>query len=646
MIYFIGAGPGAPDLISLRGARLLSQADMCIYAGSLVNPDLLDLCPPHCRIYNSATMTLEEVVARMQEAADQDALCVRLHTGDPSLYGAIREQIDQLKAQGIPFAVCPGISSFSAAAAALGVEYTLPEVSQSLIISRIAGRTPVPEKESLNLLAQHQTSLVIFLSAGHIDRVQAELLAGGYPPETPAVLAYKVSWPEEKTFACTVATLAETAAREGIENFALILVGNFLAKDYARSKLYDPDFATSFRQVLAPSCLEQDSSQADPSFFEQTPSRPGPSFFGTSPSQAPQVSILSFSEQGQFLAKQIVTWVESHGAVAQAQRCPDGGLQAWTAEHFEQSSALIFVGASGIAVRAISPYLHAKTIDPAVLVVDETGQFVIPLVSGHLGGANQLAEELAEALKATAVVTTATDRCQLWAVDNWTRAYGYHILNPEAIKRVSSRILAGQGVKIYSDFPIKGKLPLCLTETKDPSEADIYVSWKDAGGQGRAFVPNDCISPCSPAREVRVQAPMKPSCLRILVPSVVVGVGCQKGVPAALVSQAIEKALDRMDCNPLALCGLASIDLKAKEAGILEANEFWNLPYVTFTADQLKNVPGDFHHSDFVEKITGVDNVAERAAVLAAKQGQLIQPRLAGEGVTVALALKKVTLTF
>ncbi len=646
MIYFIGAGPGAPDLISLRGAKLLSQADVCIYAGSLVNPELLDLCPPHCQIYNSATMTLEEVVERMQEAADQDALCVRLHTGDPSLYGAIREQIDQLKAQGIPFAVCPGISSFSAAAAALGVEYTLPEVSQSLIISRIAGRTPVPEKESLNLLAQHQTSLVIFLSAGHIDRVQAELLAGGYPPETPAVLAYKVSWPEEKTFACTVATLTETAAREGIENFALILVGNFLAHDYARSKLYDPDFATSFRQVVAPSSFEQGSSRPGPNFFEQGSSRPCPSFFEASPSIAPQVSIISFSEQGQFLANQIVSWVEGHGAIAQAQRCPEGGLQAWTAEHFAQSSALIYVGATGIAVRAISPYLHSKTLDPAVLAVDETGQFVVPLVSGHLGGANQLAEELAAVLEAMAVVTTATDRRQLWAVDNWTRAHGYHILNPEDIKRVSSQILAGKAVKIYSDFPIKGNLPLCLTETKDLSEADIYASWKHTGGPAGAFGLPASACPCAPAKEGRSQPPMKPHCLRILVPSVVVGVGCQKGVPAALVSQAIEQAIDRVDCNSLALCGLASIDLKAQEAGILEANEFWNLPYVTFTAAQLKNVPGDFHHSDFVEKITGVDNVAERAAVLAANQGQLIQPRLVGEGVTVALALKKVALAF
>ncbi|MGI6239809.1 MAG: precorrin-4 C(11)-methyltransferase [Christensenellales bacterium] len=248
MIHFVGAGCGAPDLITVRGAALIRQADAVIYAGSLVSPALLHDTKPDCEIHNSAKMTLGDVIAVMARVEARGGMTVRLHTGDPSVYGAIREQMDRLDALHIPYKICPGVSSFCGAAAALKAEYTLPGVSQSVVITRMAGRTPVPELESIRSFAAHRATMVIFLSAGLTQQLQAELLAGGYPPDTPAAIVYKASWPDEKIVRCTAGTLHQTAEAAGISNHALIAVGDFLGDDYELSKLYDPAFTTGFRQ--------------------------------------------------------------------------------------------------------------------------------------------------------------------------------------------------------------------------------------------------------------------------------------------------------------------------------------------------------------------------------------------------------------
>ena len=249
MVHFVGAGPGGPDLITLRGAELLKQADCVVYAGSLVNPALLGFVREGVPVYNSAHMTLEQVLEVLEQTERAGGNTVRLHTGDPCLYGAIREQMDALDRMGIPWDVCPGVSSFCGAAAAVGGEYTLPGVSQSVIITRMAGRTPVPERESIASLASHGATMVIFLSAGMLEGLQTELLKGAYTPDTPAALVYKASWPEERVARCTIGTLAETGAREGIKKTALVLVGDFLAGSYDRSCLYDPGFSTEFREA-------------------------------------------------------------------------------------------------------------------------------------------------------------------------------------------------------------------------------------------------------------------------------------------------------------------------------------------------------------------------------------------------------------
>ncbi len=248
MIYFVGAGPGAPDLITVRGMRLLNEADAIIYAGSLVNPVLLRYAKEGCEIMSSASMTLEEVVAVLLRVHEKGGGAVRLHTGDPCLYGAIREQMDALEDAGVPFEICPGVSSFCGAAAALKAEYTLPEVSQSVTITRMAGRTPVPERESIRAYAAHGATMVIFLSAGMTLSLQEELIAGGYAPDTPAAIVYKATWPDEKVVRCKLDGLHQNAVENGIGNLALIAVGGFLGKDYGRSKLYDPAFTTAFRK--------------------------------------------------------------------------------------------------------------------------------------------------------------------------------------------------------------------------------------------------------------------------------------------------------------------------------------------------------------------------------------------------------------
>lgn len=249
MVHFVGAGPGASDLITLRGAELMKGTDVVIYAGSLVNPALLGLVDEGCKIYNSAEMTLEQVLDVMREAHGKGLDLVRLHTGDPCLYGAVREQMDRLDALGIPWDDTPGVSSFCGAAAALGAELTLPGVSQTVIITRMAGRTPAPERESLERLASHGASMAIFLSAGMQEQVQAALLAGGaYTDDTPAAIVYKATWPEEKIVRCTVGTLAAAGSAAGIWKTAMILVGGFLGQSYERSKLYHPGFTTEYRQ--------------------------------------------------------------------------------------------------------------------------------------------------------------------------------------------------------------------------------------------------------------------------------------------------------------------------------------------------------------------------------------------------------------
>ena len=250
MVYFVGAGTGAVDLITVRGMRLLEKADVIIYAGSLVNPELLQYANKDCEIHDSAKLTLEEVLTIIQKAETDGKITVRLHTGEPSIYGAVREQMDELDRLGISYESCPGVSACFGAAASLNLEYTLPGISQSLIITRMEGRTKVPEKESIESFAAHQASMAIYLSTGMLKELSERLVAGGYRKETPAALVYKATWPEEEAYICTIETLYDTAKEHGIKKTALVLVGEVIThQNYKKSRLYAADFSTEFRQA-------------------------------------------------------------------------------------------------------------------------------------------------------------------------------------------------------------------------------------------------------------------------------------------------------------------------------------------------------------------------------------------------------------
>ena len=249
-VHFVGAGPGDKELITLKGYKLLSNADVVIYAGSLVNPELLDYCKEGCEIHDSAYMTLEEIINVMEKGIKEGKSVVRLQTGDFSIYGSIREQVEDLAKLDIDYDCTPGVSSFLGASSALGVEYTVPEVSQSVVITRMEGRTPVPEKESIQSFAAHQATMVVFLSTGMLEELSRRLIEGGYTADTPAAIVYKATWEDEKKFVCTVGTLAQTAKENHITKTALMIIGDCVnAAHYDRSKLYDPGFTTEFREA-------------------------------------------------------------------------------------------------------------------------------------------------------------------------------------------------------------------------------------------------------------------------------------------------------------------------------------------------------------------------------------------------------------
>lgn len=246
MIYFIGAGPGDPELITVKGRRIIEEADVIIYAGSLVNKELLNYAGKDCNVYNSAQMTLEEVIAVMEQAEQRGKKVARLHTGDPSIYGAIREQMDELDKRCMPYEIIPGVSSFCGAAAALKKEYTLPGVTQTVILTRMEGRTEVPGKESIEALASHNATMVIFLSVHMLDEL-VERLKTGYPAGTPMAVVYKASWPEQKIIRGTLETISELVKKEGVRKTALVAVGNFLGDEYELSRLYDKNFSHEYR---------------------------------------------------------------------------------------------------------------------------------------------------------------------------------------------------------------------------------------------------------------------------------------------------------------------------------------------------------------------------------------------------------------
>lgn len=637
MVHFVGAGPGACDLITVRGMNRIKEADVIIYAGSLVNPELLSYAKADCEIYNSAHMTLEDVVSVMREAEAAGKGTVRLHTGDPSVYGAIREQMDLLDECGIAYDVCPGVSAVFGAAASLACEYTLPDVTQTLILTRAEGKTPVPEKENLRSLAAHRASLVLYLSSGLARKVRQDLLLGGYAEDTPVAVVYKATWPEEKIIRTTLAKLPEDMEAAGITKTALIIVSPALGSVYEKSRLYDAAFATEYRgatEIAFPARIRR--------VLLITCSVRG---YATMQKMAKKLENISGAE--------IITKVKCEALPEVSMK---ETVKVCVDEYFEQVDAIVFVTASGIAVRSVAEHLTHKSKDPAIVCMDECSKHVISLVSGHAGGANALTQMLADVMWATPVITTATDVEGQFSIDDYAREHNLVVTDWAKAKAISAEVLATGAKPVWVDEAEvsqeeeKNACEICKEQKStgidvgkienDGCENEIGVQKLQIGSHQVVITPQD----------VSVDA----QTLQLIPRCIVAGVGCKKGIPVDKIEHAVQDAFAKAGLRMEALCAVVSIDLKKEEAGLLEFCETRNVPFETYAAEELQAVPGTYSASEFVSGVTGVDNVCERSAVKyasehgmnqgeqllgrQAKHGELLLRKQAYGGVTVALA--------
>ena len=605
MVHFVGAGPGACDLITVRGMNRIKEADVIIYAGSLVNPELLSYAKADCEIYNSAHMTLEDVVSVMREAEAAGKGTVRLHTGDPSVYGAIREQMDLLDEYGITYDVCPGVSAVFGAAASLACEYTLPDVTQTLILTRAEGKTPVPEKENLRSLAAHRASLVLYLSSGLARKVRQELLLGGYAEDTPVAVVYKATWPEEKIIRTTLAKLPEDMEAAGITKTALIIVSPALGSVYEKSRLYDAAFATEYRgatEIVFPAGIRR--------VLLITCSVRG---YATMQKLAKKLENISGAE--------IITKVKCEALPEVSMR---ETVKACVDTYFEQVDAIVFVTASGIAVRSVAEHLTHKSKDPAIVCMDECGKHVISLVSGHAGGANALTQMLADVMWATPVITTATDVEGSFSIDDYAREHNLVVTDWTKAKAISAEVLATGAEPVWIEEP-------AVTQGEEKRACEIRKEQNSTGIDVGKIENDGCkneVDGCGNRINVkRLQigshqviitpkdVPVDAQTLQLIPRCIVAGVGCKKGMPADKIGHAVQEAFAKAGLRMEALCAVASIDLKKEEAGLLEFCETRNVPFETYAAEELQAVPGTYSASEFVSGVTGVDNVCERSAV-------------------------------
>lgn len=598
MVHFVGAGPGACDLITVRGMNRIREADVIIYAGSLVNPELLSYAKVDCEIYNSAHMTLDEVVAVMWEAEAAGKGTVRLHTGDPSVYGAIREQMDLLDGYGIAYDVCPGVSAVFGAAASLACEYTLPDVTQTLILTRAEGKTPVPEKENLRSLAAHRASLVLYLSSGLARKVRQELLLGGYAEDTPVAVVYKATWPEEKIIRTTLAKLPEDMEAAGITKTALIIVSPALGSVYEKSRLYDAAFATEYRgatEIAFPEGIRQ--------VLLVTCSVRG---YATMQKLAKKLENISGAE--------IITKVKCEALPEVSMR---ETVKACVDAYFAQVDAIVFVTASGIAVRSVAEHLAHKSEDPAIVCMDECGKHVISLVSGHAGGANALTQMLADVMWATPVITTATDVEGRFSIDDYAREHNLVVTDWAKAKAISAEVLAAGTEPVWIEEPV-------VAQGEEKGACEIRKELKSTGIDGCENRVDGCENRVDVKRlqigshQVIItpkDVPVDAQTLQLIPRCIVAGVGCKKGTPVDKIEQAVQDAFAKAGLQMEALCAVASIDLKKKEAGLQEFCAAREVSFETYAAAELQAVPGAYSASEFVSGVTGVDNVCERSAV-------------------------------
>ncbi len=621
-VTFVGAGPGAEDLITVRGLRALQHADTVLYAGSLVHPVHLKACKQTSEHFDTSSMNLEEQVQTMVSAAKAGKMVVRLHTGDPAMYGAINEQMKGLAAHGVRAHIVPGVSSVFAAAAALGTELTCPEVSQSVVLTRTPGRTPMPNKEQASSFAKTGATLVFFLSTGKIEELMQNLIhEGELSPQTPAALVYRVSWPDERIIRATVANLAQKCHEAGIGRQALILVGEALGQHHTASLLYDTSFSHGYRNTLA-----------------------NEHFDGA-------CALYAFTDAGLTRALEIATGLglpatiyttyahstahsKAHHAITIhviASHDFDTTLQ----NQWHNFAAHIFVGATGIAVRKVAPLLQHKSLDPAVISCSESGAHCISLTSGHLGGANRLSRRIARITGGQAVISTATDEHNLLAFDELAAMYKGCILNTEAIKTLNMALLHKEDISFYGprsifDAHYTDYAHVHFVEHMEHITTKYAVLWCQEHHNT-----NKTHDPLAPIKDGI-------TFLHIKAKAFVLGMGCRKNMDADAFEKHVLQFLTQHHILPEHIACFATCHVKAQEPAMLALSKKWHIPLEFHSAQMLDTVPVPTPSAIVKEKI-GTASVCEAAALLSAGYNTAAKPSLYAhktslENMTLALA--------
>lgn len=610
IVYFVGAGPGDPELLTLKAQRLIAQADVILYAGSLVNPTVLARARSGAALYDSAEMKLADQVGVMSAAARQGQTVVRLHTGDPSIYGAIFEQMRELDSGGVAYRVVPGVSSAFAAAAALGIEYTLPGDTQTVIFTRLAGRTPVPEGERLRDLAAHRTSLVLFLSAGMVPGVVDELDAAGYAPETPVAMVFRASWPDERIVRGTLADIAGRVEADEITHHALIIVSPALRPELKGelaqdSHLYGSALDAAERAAtIAIITLTRGGTDTGQRLHALLPLSVlfAPARFLKSPADS-QPSVVPYTVS----VRQV--------------------LQS----AFRKHSALVCIMSSGIVVRDLAPLLRSKHADPAVVVMDERGLHAVSLLSGHIGGANDLARQVARLLGGTPVLTTASDVRGLPALDTLGSEYGWVLTRVSSLTALIAAMVNGQTVGVMQEAGDESWWP------EPPSEHLFrFPTW-------------DALVSADPAAALAITHRQIPSDVLAAIPHtvvyhprcLVVGVGCNRGTPSAEIGAAIDQTLAEARLAGESVAEVATVEDKADEPGLLALCAARQWPLRAFSRDEIGAVPDLPNPSVWAHRALGVPGVAEPAALLGAGARDLLLEKRKFLNVTVAVAKRE-----
>jgi precorrin-4 C11-methyltransferase len=603
LIHFIGAGPGDPELLTLKAQRLIAEADVILHAGSLVNPEVLKYARADAARYNTARMPLEEQVAIMRDAVAQGLCVARLHTGDPSIFGAIAEQMRELRKAGLPYTVTPGVSSAFAAAAALGIELTLPNDTQTVILTRIAGRTPVPEREQLRALAAHHSSMILFLSAGMIAEVVAELRAAGYADDTPIAIVQRASWPDELIVRGTLAEITSQALAAEITHQAVIVIS---------PALHTSENGNEGRSHLYGTALQK-------------------------PERQPATAIITLTRNGVQTGAKLQALLPGALLYAPQRFTPPEGascvrystsIRQVLQSAFQSHETLVCVMASGIVVRELAPLLGDKHTDPGVVVLDEQGRFAVSLLSGHKGGANALARRVAALLGGQAVITTSSDTQEMPALDLIGQAHGWHLEQGQQMTAVIGALVNGETVGVFQDAGDESWWP-----ASPPPHLQRFASIQalQAAGPAAALLITPCQTP-----DLKIPTVLyRPRCLAV-------GIGCNRGTSAEEIGAAVEQTFTHAGLAQQSILCAATITQKASEPGLLSACVQHGWPLRVYTAEEIAQIGALPNPSEWAKRALGVPGVAEPAALLAArehgKDAQLLIEKRKFRNVTVAIS--------